>query len=67
MLKYGLCIGLPMASKRREEESRRLLESEKAMSDIVRDDRTDRVCPKCAVATSLKRCPKCSGETFPME
>lgn len=67
MLKYRVSIGLSMASKRREEESRRLLESEKAMSNLTQDDRTDRVCPKCAVATSLKRCPKCSGETFPME
>ena len=56
-----------MASKRREEESRRLLESEKAMSNIVQDDRTDRVCPRCAVATSLKKCPKCGGETMPMD
>ena len=56
-----------MVSKRREEESRMLLESEKAMSNIVQDDRTDRVCPSCAVATSLKKCPKCGGETIPME
>lgn len=58
---------MQMASKRREEESRRLLESEKAMSNIVQDDRTDRVCPRCAVATSLKKCRKCGGETVPME
>ncbi len=56
-----------MVSKRREEENRTLLESEKAMSDMVADDRTDRVCPKCVVATSLRRCPKCGSETFPME
>ncbi len=60
-------IGLHMASKRREEESRRLLESEKAMSNIVQDDRTDRVCLRCAVATSLKKCPKCGGETVLMD
>lgn len=56
-----------MVSKRREEESRMLLESEKAMSNMAIDDRTDRVCPRCVVATSLRKCPKCGSETFPME
>ena len=56
-----------MVSKRRDEEARMLLESEKAMSNIIQDDRTDRVCPRCAIATSLKICRKCGGETFPME
>ena len=66
-VKYGSVIRASMVSKRREEENRTLLESEKAMSDMVADDRTDRVCPKCVVATSLRRCPKCGSETFPME
>jgi ribosomal protein S27AE len=56
-----------MVSKRREEESRMLLESEKALSNMMDDDRTDRVCPKCAIATVLKKCPKCGTETFSME
>jgi len=56
-----------MVSKRREEESRRLLESEKAMSDMLKDDRTHMFCPRCAVATSLRKCPKCGGETIRME
>lgn len=56
-----------MVSKRRDEENRNLLESEKAMSNMVEDDRTDRVCHRCAIATSLKKCPKCGGETAKME
>ena len=56
-----------MASKRREEESKQLLESERAMSDMKVDDRTDRVCPKCVIATCLKKCPRCGSETFKME
>ena len=64
---YLLDMGQPMASKRREEESRRLLESEKAMSDMLKDDRTHMFCPRCAVATSLRKCPKCGGETIRME
>lgn len=56
-----------MVSKRREEENRAILESEKAMSDMTVDDRTDRVCPRCAIATSLRRCPKCGSDTLPME
>jgi len=56
-----------MVSKRREEESKMLLASEKAMSDITKDDRADRVCPKCVIATCLKRCPRCGSETFEME
>jgi len=56
-----------MVSKRREEEARRVLASEKAMSNMIEDDRTDRVCPRCAIATSLKKCPKCGGETVPMD
>ena len=56
-----------MVSKRREEESRRILESEKAMSNIMDDDRSEYVCPKCAVMTSLKKCPKCKGETIHIE
>ena len=64
---YGLAIGADMVSKRRDEEARMILESEKAMSNMIEDDRTDRVCPRCAIATSLKRCPKCGGETLPME
>jgi hypothetical protein len=65
--KYGFGIQADMASKRREEESRRLLESEKVMSDMISDDRTDRFCPKCMVATSLRKCRKCGTETIPME
>jgi hypothetical protein len=56
-----------MVSKRREEEARMLLESERAMSNMFEDDRTDRVCPGCAIATSLRICRKCGRETLPME
>jgi len=56
-----------MASNRRKEESKRLLESEKVMTDFMADDRTDRVCPKCAIATSLRKCPKCGAETIQMD
>ena len=64
---YGFCIGAPMASKRREEESKKLLESEKAMSNMMEDDRSQRFCPRCAIATCLKTCSKCRGETIPFE
>ena len=56
-----------MASKRREEESKKLLESEKAMSNMMEDDRSQRFCPRCAIATCLKTCSKCRGETIPFE
>jgi hypothetical protein len=56
-----------MASRRQIEESRMLLESEKAMSNMVDDDRSDRVCPVCAIMTCLKRCPKCGAETIQTE
>lgn len=64
---YDPALGAIMVSKRREEENRAILESEKAMSDMTVDDRTDRVCPRCAIATSLRRCPKCGSDTLPME
>ncbi len=57
----------PMASKRQIEESRMLLESEKAMSNMIDDDRADRVCPVCAIMTCLKKCPKCGTETIDTE
>ncbi len=56
-----------MVSKRRQEENRMILESEKAMSNMIEDDRADRICPKCAIATSLAKCPKCRNETMKME
>ncbi len=56
-----------MVSKRRDEESKRLLESEKAMSNMIEDDRSQYFCPKCAIATVLKKCPKCGAETISME
>ena len=56
-----------MASRRRDDECRMIIESEKAMTDMTGDDRTDRVCPKCIVATSLRKCPRCGSETYPME
>jgi len=56
-----------MVSKRREEESKRLLETEKAMSNMIEDDRSQHFCPVCAIATVLKKCPKCGTETISME
>ena len=56
-----------MVSKRRIEESKMLLESEKAMSNMMDDDRSHRVCPVCAIMTCLKKCPKCGSDTIETE
>ncbi len=56
-----------MASKRSEEDRKRSMRSEKIFSDILQDDRMDRVCPRCGIATCLKVCKKCGGETVKME
>jgi hypothetical protein len=56
-----------MVSRRREEENRAILESERAMSDITEDDRANMFCINCMIATSLRKCPRCRAETALME
>jgi len=53
-----------MAQKKSDIESKALLDQERAFQNIEKDDRSNRVCPQCAIMTCLKKCPKCGSDTM---